>query len=517
MLTELRIKNFAIIESLSLPLAAGLNVLSGETGAGKSIIVGALGLLLGERATSDIVRSGADRTTVEGVFDAEGRPEIAAGLDARGIDVEDAQVVLRREVTATGRTRAWINGTTVTASVLAAIGRLLVNIHGQHEAQTLLEPPVQQGILDAFGGATELADRVATAFTALAEVRRLKTELTNRRADAERRADYLRHVVREIEDAKLSVGEDVRLEDEARRLEHADELRTLAEGVAEVLDGSDGEDGVLSRLALVHRSLLGLERIDGSVGRFQELYDAAYYALEELSRDADAYAQAVDLDPDRLAQVQQRRDLIFRLLKKHGPALEDVIETGRRSRAELDLVDSAGFDLRQLEARERTAREQLTEAAAALTAAREIAAARLSHAVDQMMPELGLVDSHFGVALERKAEPGPQGAEDVEFRVVLNVGHDARPLARVASGGELSRIMLALTTILARLDRVSTLVFDEVDAGIGGRVGAKVGGTLRKAATHHQVFAISASATNRIGRAPPHCREQRRARRCHDG
>ncbi len=490
-LTELRIKNFAIIESLSLPLAPGLNVLSGETGAGKSIIVGALGLLLGERATSDIVRSGADRATVEGVFDAEGRPEIADALDARGIDVEDAQVVLRREVTATGRTRAWVNGTTVTAAVLAAVGRLLVNIHGQHEAQTLLEAPVQQHILDAFGGATELADRVAAASATLADVRRQKTELAARRAEAERRADYLRHVVREIEDAKLSAGEDARLEDEARRLEHADELRTLAEAVAEALDGGGEDEGVLSRLSPVHRSLVGLQRIDGSIARFQELYDTAHYALEELARESDTYAQAVDLDPERLAEVQRRRDIIFRLLKKHGPALEDVIETGRRSRAELDLVDSAGFDLRQLEGRERAASEQLAEAAAALTAAREAAAARLSHAVDQIMPELGLVDSHFGVALERRAEPGPQGAEDVEFRVVLNVGHDPRPLARVASGGELSRIMLALTAILARLDRVSTLVFDEVDAGIGGRVGAKVGGTLRKTATHHQVFAIS--------------------------
>src|SRR5215472_1165136 len=172
MLTELRIKNFAIIESLALPLAPGLNVLSGETGAGKSIIVGALGLLLGDRATADIVRSGADRATVEGVFDADGRSEIAAGLDARGIDVDDGQVVLRREVTAAGRTRAWINGTTVTASVLAAVGRMLVNIHGQHEAQTLLEPAVQQRILDAFGGATELADGVGKAFAALAEIRR---------------------------------------------------------------------------------------------------------------------------------------------------------------------------------------------------------------------------------------------------------------------------------------------------------------------------------------------------------
>lgn len=490
MLTELRIKNFAIIEALSLPLAPGLNVLSGETGAGKSIIVGALGLLLGERATAEIVRSGADRATVEGVFETGEQGELAAMLDARGIDVDEGQVVLRREVTAAGRTRAWINGSTVTAAVLAEIGRQLVNIHGQHEAQTLLEPAVQRRILDAFGGATDIAARVEAAFAALADVRQQRTELESRRADAERRADYLRHVVREIDDAKLTSGEDLRLEEEARRLEHADELRTLAASAAAALEGGDGE-GVLGRLAAVHRALVGLQRIDPSVARLLELYDTGYYALEEMAREADAYAGSVELDPERLAEVQRRRDVIFRLTKKYGPGLEDVIEAGRRARAELDLVDSAGFDLRHLESRERAAHEQLVEAATQLTAAREGAAARLSHAVDRLMPDLGLVDSHFAVALQRRADAGPHGAEEVEFQVALNVGYDARPLARVASGGELSRVMLALTTILARLDHIPTLVFDEVDAGIGGRIGTKVGSTLRAAAGHHQVFAIS--------------------------
>jgi len=492
MLTELRIKNFAIIESLSLPLAPGLNVLSGETGAGKSIIVGALSLLLGERANSDLVRTGADRATVEGVFETEDRSEIAAALDERGIDLDDGRIVLKREVTLTGRTRGWINGTTVPAGVLAEVGRLLVNIHGQHEAQSLLEPDSQRRILDAFAEATELAGRVRSAFDALAQARGDITELEARRADAERRADYLRHVVREIEDAKPSPGEDARLEDEARRLEHADELRSLAETVAESLEGRGTEgEGILERMAQVHRAIGGLLRIDETVARLQELYDTGYYALEELAREADAYARQVDLDPDRLIEVQQRRDMIFRLLKKYGPVLEDVIETGRRSRAELDLVDSAAFDLRQLRSRERTAGDHLLSAATALTTARQGAAGRLSHEVDLLLPDLGLVDGHFAIALEHRSEPGPDGAEDVEFRVTLNVGHDARALSRVASGGELSRVMLALTTILARADRVPTLVFDEVDAGIGGRVGSEVGGTLRRVAMHHQVFAIS--------------------------
>jgi DNA repair protein RecN (Recombination protein N) len=492
MLTELRIKNFAIIESLSLPLAPGLNVLSGETGAGKSIIVGALGLLLGERANADVVRTGADRATIEGVFEAERRPELAAALDERGIEFDDEQVVVRREITTAGRTRAWINGASVTAGILSEVGQLLVNIHGQHEAHTLLEAESQRRILDAFGGATEAARRVREAFEGLAAVQHEIADLETRRGEAERRADYLRHVVREVEDAKPSLGEDTRLEEEARRLEHADELRSLAESVAQSLEGDCPDaDGILEQLSFVHRAVVGLQRIDPTVAPLQVLYDNAYYALEELARETDAYARRVDLDPDRLAEVQQRRDVIFRLIKKYGPALEDVIEMGRRSRTELDLVDSAAFDLRQLRARESAAREQLKAAATGLTAARIDAAARLSTAMDQLLPELGLVDGHFAVGLERRNEPGPDGAEEVEFQVALNVGHDARPLARVASGGELSRVMLALTTILARLDRVPTLVFDEVDAGIGGRVASEVGVTLRKAGAHHQVFAIS--------------------------
>ena len=491
MLSELRIKNFAIIEALTLPLSAGLNVLSGETGAGKSIIVGALGLLLGERANADVIRTGADRATVEGVFDAEDRPEVLAQLDARGIETDDGQVVLKREVASTGRARAWINGTTVTATVLAEIGRLLVNLHGQHESQTLLDTEAQRRILDAFGGATELSARVRSAYDDVTSIRQEIAGLTARRADAERRADYLRHVANEIETAKLEPGEDTRLEDESHRLTHAEELRTLAQSVASALDGGADVPAVRDQLAAVHRALAGLQRIDPSLSRLQELYDTAYYALDELARQCDDYASAVDLDPERLAEVQQRRDALFRLVKKYGPTLDAVIETGRQSRRELDLVDSAAFDIRQLERREAEARVHLDAAAAALTAARANAADRLARAVDEVLPDLGLPDGHLAVALDRRDTPGPAGAEDVEFRVTLNTGHDPRPLARVASGGELSRVMLALTTILARLDRVPTLVFDEVDAGIGGRVGSQVGATLRRVAAHHQVFAIS--------------------------
>lgn len=489
MLTELRIRNFAIIESLTLPLSAGFNVLSGETGAGKSIIVGALGFLLGERGSSDLIRTGADKATVEGVFDVGEARSISSLIDERGIETDNGVIVLKREISSAGRGRAWANGSPVTATVLGEIGRALVNLHGQHEAQTLLDGESQRNILDEFGGSVSQGETVRTAYTELSRLRRDISQLVSRRSDAERRADYLRHVVREIEDAKLSKGEDVKLEDEARVLENADELRSLAQGMTAILSGE--EEGILDRLAQVNRSLSAVQRVDPAGARLQELFDSGFYALEELSRAVDDYAQSVELDPDRLDEVRRRREVIYTLVKKYGPTLDDVIEMGRVSRAELDLVDSGSFDLAELEKRETAANEALFAEAKKLTSMRSAAAKKLAKSVDTVLPDLGMNGGHFTVALLPRESPDADGAEEIEFRIALNIGHDSRPLARVASGGELSRVMLALKTILARADSVPTLVFDEVDAGIGGKVGLQVGDTLRRVAEHHQVFAIS--------------------------
>lgn len=489
MLTELRIRNFAIIESLTLPLSGGFNVLSGETGAGKSIIVGALGFLLGERGSSDLIRTGADKATVEGMFDIGDSKAISEMIDERGIETDDGTIVLKREISTAGRGRAWANGSPVTASVLGEIGRALVNLHGQHEAQTLLDADSQRVILDTFGGATAQAGLVRESYAELSRIRRDIAQLSSRRSDAERRADYLRHVTREIEDAKLVPGEDSRLEDEARVLENADELRTLAANISQLL--ADDEESILERLGHVDRALGTVQRVDPSASTLQELYDTGFYALDELSRAVAEYARKVDLDPDRLEIVRRRREVIFGLVKKYGPTLDDVIETGRKSRSELDLVDSGSFDLAQLETQQKAANEKLNSAASRLSSLRAAASKKLAKAVDGVLPDLGMNGGRFTVTLAPKGAPDENGAEDVEFKIALNVGHDARPLARVASGGELSRVMLALKTILARADSVPTLVFDEVDAGIGGKVGLQVGDTLRRVAEHHQVFAIS--------------------------
>jgi len=313
--------------------------------------------------------------------------------------------------------------------------------------------------------------------------------LTTRRSDIEKRADYLRHVVDEIERARLTPGEDVRLEDEARKLENADELRSLSSALNELLSGE--EQGALKQLDAARRTLAGILRIDPAASSLQELLDTGYYALQELSRAGESYAAEVDLDPSRLDEVRQRRDMLYGLLKKYGPTLDRVIETGTTARAELDTIDTAGFDLAALESRRKAAEAALSSEAHRLSEMRGSAAKKLAKAVVPLLKEFGMPDGRFSVALIPRDTPGPEGAEAIEFRVALNVGHEERALSRVASGGELSRVMLALKTILAKLDAVPTLIFDEVDAGIGGRVGLQVGDTLRRVAKDHQVFAIS--------------------------
>ena len=489
MLSEIRIRNFAIIESVTLQLLPGFNVLSGETGAGKSIIVGALGFLLGERSNADIVRAGAEKASVEGVFDAIGSDEIEIWAREHGIDLDEPLLILKRELSAAGRSRAWINGTPVTASTLAQAGTLLVSLHGQHETQTLLDSLSQRTILDTFSDAASAAADVAAMHREAAELRTQIEDLERRRAEATKREDYLRHVVTEIEAAAVTPGEDLRIEDEARVLEHADELRELAATLFEALSGD--ESGALARLRDARRTLAAMLRIDPSASELMDQYEAGIGALEGLSRAAESYADRVDLDPERLVHVRERREIIHRLLKKYGPTVEDVLETGRSARAELDLLDSSVLDARALAGRVTALEERLAAAARRLTKLRRAGAARLTKSIDALLPELGLAEGRFSVALERMPATTAYGDEEVTFHVALNPGHPSRPLARVASGGELSRLMLALETILARSSRVPTLVFDEIDAGIGGAVGLQVGDMLRRVARHHQVFAIS--------------------------
>ena len=488
MLTELRVRDVATIADVTLPLGPGLTVLTGETGAGKSILVDALGLLLGGRGDSGVVRPGAGRAVVEGAFEGLTRP-LQRRIEALGVDVDEGRIVIRREVSGEGRSRAWINGSPATVGVLAALGALLVDLHGQHDTVSLLKPDTQRDILDAYAQAAAERDAVASAHATLAALRTQEAVLAARLDEVRRRADYLRHVTNEIAAARLVSGEDVALAQEAKRLAHAGSLEEQARVLSEAIDGDEG--GALRALNAAEKALGQLERVDPNTDAWRELLDGAYAQLAELARLAAAYAEGVERDPARLEQVERRRNLIFTLQHKHGGSLVAVLDTHRVALAELELLDTADVDLRAIAVRLTVAEAARTAAAALLTEKRTQAAGRLARAVGRLLPKLGLAGGKFEVVLTPLAEAGAEGAENVAFTVRLNVGLDAQPIQKVASGGELSRLMLALEVVVAGHDRIPTFVFDEIDQGIGGEVGGQVGHALGEVAAGHQVLVIT--------------------------
>jgi DNA repair protein RecN (Recombination protein N) len=492
MLAELRVRGLAVIADARLEPGGGLNVLTGETGAGKSLLVDALSLLLGERADADLVRASEQRCVVDGVFEVEAGREGSAGrlLERLGIEPENGRLVLKREVHRAGRSRAWINGSPVTVAVLAEVGACLVDLHGQHETQSLLRVTAQRDMLDAFAGAAAAAQAVAEAFEERERIARERRELESRQAEVRRRADYLLHVAREIAAANPRPGELEELEAEVRRLGHAEELGRTARELAGALD--DEEHSAAGSLGHAARLLSALERIDprGSAG-WREMLEAALANTEELCRAVRDYADGLDLDPARLGALEQRRDLLSGLDRKYGPGLERVLDAGDAARRDLALLSTSESDLRELvracEAADRAFRERCR----ALSTLRRKGARRLASEVSRHLGALGMEGGRLSVALEAQGEPGRHGAERVEFLCALNPGLPERPVAKAASGGELSRLMLALKLELARHDDIGTLVFDEVDSGIGGLVANRVAEALASVASGRQVLVIT--------------------------
>jgi DNA repair protein RecN (Recombination protein N) len=489
MLMELRIRDFAVIDELSLHLKPGLNALSGETGAGKSIIVGALSLLVGERASTQVVRTGAKRAMVEGVFDVQRIPELQEKLAEMGIPLEDDLLILRREVASEGRNRSWINGSPATATALGELGAMLVDIHGQHEHQSLLRPPEQRKILDIFLGIEDLALAVKRLYQQTNEKQKALDGKKARLRELEARGDFLRFQAQEIREAGLSVGEEEALEEEARRLTHAQEL---AEGARTLHEGLYGRDDALSDQVAAFRDLLArLTEMDPVLGPASEYLAEAYHFLADTGQRMGSYAAGIEDDPIRLEEIRRRQDLIFRMKRKYGPEIRDVLETGEKVTAELEELESADLDLREEEEELERFAQEFAGRTSELTLRRREGAERLAARILQVLPHLGLAKTEFIVQVSPLEKPGPSGSDGVEFLASLNPGFDAGSLSKIASGGELSRVMLALKSVLAEADRVPTLVFDEIDTGIGGAVANKVAEKLRGVAEHHQVFVIT--------------------------
>jgi len=488
-LTHLRVRDYADLPDVSVDLGPGLSVLSGETGAGKSLLVGALSLLLGERATADVVRTGAECAIVEGVFDISGHTVLGERLADLGVEPEDGFLILKREVAAEGRNRAWVNGSPATAALVGELGSALVDLHGQHDHQALLRTEEQRRILDAFAQCADGADEVADRFAARSRLLGVLEQAEARRRELEARADFLRFQLDEIGGAKLEAGEDRSLEEEARRLEHAGELERETSLLHDRLYGA--EDALSDQLAAARGAVQHLARLDVSLKEVEALLETVYQQVVEAAMRLGDYAGGVEHDPTRLDRIRHRLDQLFRLKRKYGPELEDVVEVGRRVAAELDELESASFDLARLREDVDRSSEELAAAAALVSEARCEAAVRLQAAVEVLLPELGMPGGSFRVALESLPEPGVGGSETVEFLVSTNKGFEPRALRRVASGGELSRVMLALKTVLATVDPVPSLVFDEIDAGIGGAVATAVATKLRDVAEAHQVLVVT--------------------------
>ena len=497
MIEEIRIASLGVIDSSTLELGPGLTVITGETGAGKTMVVTALGLLLGGRADSGAVRSGARQARIEGVVavgvnEAAFWDAFAAEVDAAGGEVEDDRVVLARNLTAEGRSRAFVGGASVPVSALAQVAEPLVAVHGQSDQHRLLQPRAQRDALDRFGGAglLELAAHYRDLYTRLAALEAELSEVVASARERAREADLLRFGLGEIEAVAPEAGEDGALAAEESRLGFADTLRAAAEQARESLSSEEGAPDALAAVGAARTQLEAVREHDPAAGELADRLAEVAYLLSDVAADVASYATRIDTDPNRLAAVSERRAALTALTRKYGESIDEVLAWAEQSSTRLLDLDSTDEHIEQLTAEQTGLRAELTEAAAALTDARTEAAGRLSAEVTGELALLAMPDARVEIAVT-PTDPGPSGADEVAFLLAANTGSELRPLHKGASGGELSRVMLALEVSLAGTSPVPTFVFDEVDAGVGGAAAVEVGRRLAMLARTAQVLVVT--------------------------
>jgi DNA repair protein RecN (Recombination protein N) len=491
MLRELRIRNLAVIEAVTVEFGRGLNVLTGETGAGKSIVIDAIVLVRGGRAQTDLVRAEADTAVVEAVFEIDAAGAAAAVLEEAGLAAEDGQVVVRRELSRAGRHRAFVNDSPVTVALLERLGGELVEVHGQHEHQRLLEPVHQLVLLDRFADADALRERVAELFAKYRAAREAVERLRGAERDRAQREDLLRFQVSELTAARLRVGEEDELRAERRRLQHAERFTAALAEAAALLD--DDRESALARIDRAARLLGDLARLDPAFGGPGESLEGARVHLEDAVAAVRSLRDAVVVEPGRLETIDERLDVLVRLKRKYGDTEAAMLSFQEEAVRALDALARHDEVVAEQERALGELRSELTAAAEALAERRRAAGSRLAAQAERELRALGMEKAALMVALERLpgGEVSARGLDRVELRLSANPGEETKPLARVASGGELSRTMLALEVVLARAHPVPTLVFDEVDAGVGGRTAAVVGQKLAAAAQGRQVLCVT--------------------------
>jgi len=517
MLTELTVNDLAIIDELHLSLAPGFNVLTGETGAGKSIIIDAVSLLLGGRADATLVRAGAERAQVEGIFrvgqELSGVVEPLLAENSLESD-EPGVLTLGREVRKGGRSVCRVNGRAVSQTVLKDIGQYLVDIHGQSEHLSLLRVREHVNLLDRYANLWDERTRFSQVVAQLREIRRELDALLKDEREMARRADLLQFQIEEIGSAKLKPGEDATLEQERTRLANAEQLAALAdEAYAALYEGAGETPAALDALAQATKALTGLVKIDPALSEHLQTAESAAAQLDDLARTLRDYRERIEFSPKRLEQVEDRLDTLKRLKRKYGSTLEEILAFAQNAAVQLDGITHATERVEELRKQEDQLLRQIGDLGQKLSEARKVAAEELAAGIEAELNDLKMAGARFGVDIQWTPDENgafisdgryafdSTGLDKIEFLVAPNVGEGLKPLAKIASGGETSRLMLALKTVLARADQTPTLIFDEIDQGIGGRVGAVVGRKLwgltaighepREAAVSHQVICIT--------------------------
>ena len=487
MLTDLTIKNVAIIDSLQITFKPGLTVLTGETGAGKSIIIDAVGLIMGSRASSDLIRSGEEEAVVEALFDISALPEIKQQLAEAGFDTAD-ELLIKRSLSRGGKNRIYINGGMSTLALLADIAPRLINIYGQHDSQTLLKPENHLRLLDAFAGIGEKRQKFTALFNRLGSARDTLAGLEDAERETERRLDLLSYQSEEIAKAALSPGEEERFEEQRRILASAEKLGGVSGEAFDRLYGGDGT--LLGQLKRISSSIAELSVIDVSLQETAASLEGAYLQLEDAAITLRDYSSRIESDPAALRQIDDRLDQIGRMKKKYAPTVEEILAYKEGIDLELEQLQGREQSRQTLEAERDRMEGELRQLGGELSAARIQAAKKLKQALEGEAHQLAMKGAIIEPALEKLAEPRSSGFERVEFLFSPNPGEIPRPLGRIASGGELSRLMLAIKQVLPDGD-VPTLVFDEVDTGIGGATSELVGRKLKNVACGQQVLCIT--------------------------
>ena len=512
MLTTLRIKNLALVSDLTLELQPGCNVITGETGAGKSIIIGALNLVLGERADRTLIRSGEESCSVEAVFDTRRlRAPLKSFLEENGLEpCEDHQLVLKRNFSASGTNRQFINGSATTLATLATIGEWLVDMHGPHDHQSLLHAGKQLLILDAFGGLEKSREEFGELVRRRAVLENEKSALIVDEKTYAQQLDLLRFQVQEISTARLQPDEDKAVEEEFNRASNAAKLLQLSQAALDAL--SENENSLLTQSGVIGRVLAELQRVDSGAENLVALHAQAGETLRELQTELSRYADKVDVDPARLAEVEERLNLIHSLKRKYGATLAEVIAFGDEAKQKLQSLESRDEELARLKAAIEKLDSEILSAGKKLSAARKKIIPQLAKAVRKQLEELGFKQSKFDVAVktdfvgdevtslkskesQRLLTSSPTfkwtGLDEIEFQFAPNLGEPAKPLRAIASSGEMARVMLALKTVLAAEDEIPVLIFDEVDANVGGETANAVGEKMKQIASKRQVFCIT--------------------------